>query len=129
MIDYYEKYKDKIEEYRRQGHIVPPAHLVKNSEQIESGRLLRQAESGDIPEYPAPKPMFLPGRRRDGTPHTLGDGLLGRAVLSDLSLPDDVRDTYRDGGRPAYREDALAIRNTAPRVRRRRRNRRGGRRN
>ncbi|MCI5774842.1 MAG: type I methionyl aminopeptidase [Erysipelotrichaceae bacterium] len=34
MIDYYEKYKDKIEEYRRLGHIVPSPDLVKNSEQI-----------------------------------------------------------------------------------------------
>ena len=39
MIDYYEKYKDKIEEYRRQGHIVPTANLVKNSEQIEKIRI------------------------------------------------------------------------------------------
>ncbi len=34
MIDYFEKYRDKIEEYRRQGHIVPSPDLVKNSEQI-----------------------------------------------------------------------------------------------
>lgn len=35
MIDYYEKYKDKIKEYREKGFIVPSKDIIKNSEQIE----------------------------------------------------------------------------------------------
>lgn len=35
MIDYFEKYKDKIEYYEKLGHEVPTRDLVKNSDQIE----------------------------------------------------------------------------------------------